>query len=84
MPRTYPDFRPQATRTASAAGRNLLLATALTTAAVLPLALPVLPAADVGWTYKVVHSNGETIGWPQLVQAVHAVWVSLPLAQRAR
>ena len=64
MPRTYPDFRPQATRTASAAGRNLLLATALTTAAVLPLALPVLPAADVGWTYKVVHSNGETIGWP--------------------
>ena len=63
--------------------RNLLLATALTTAAVLPLALPVLPAADVGWTYKVVHNNGETIGWPQLVQAVHAVWVSLPPAQRA-
>ena len=33
--------------------RNLMLATALTTAAALPLVLPVLPAADAGWTYKV-------------------------------
>ncbi len=46
--------------------RNLLLATALTTAAALPLALPVLPAADAGWTYKVVHNIGETMGRPHL------------------
>ena len=63
--------------------RNLLVAAALTTAAALPIVLPVLPAADVGWTYKVAQNNGESIGWPQLVQTVHRVWVSLPPAQRA-
>jgi 4-amino-4-deoxy-L-arabinose transferase-like glycosyltransferase len=63
--------------------RNLMLATALTTAAVLPIVLPVLPAADIGWTYGVNQENGESIGWPQLVQAVDKVWVSLPPAQRA-
>ena len=63
--------------------RNLMLATALTTAAALPIVLPVLPAADAGWTYKVSTANGESVGWPQLVQAVHTVWVSLPPAQRA-
>ena len=63
--------------------RNLLLATALTTAAALPLVLPVLPAADVGWTYQVDPINGDSIGWPQLVQAVQKAWLSLPPAQRA-
>ena len=63
--------------------RNLMLATALTTAAALPLVLPVLPAADVGWTYKVDPINGDSIGWPQLVQAVQKAWLSLPPAQRA-
>jgi len=63
--------------------RNLMLATALTTAAALPIVLPVLPAADVGWTYSVNTDSGESVGWPQLVQAVHTVWVSLPPAQRA-
>ncbi len=63
--------------------RNLMLATALTTAAALPLVLPVLPAADVGWTYQVDPVNGDSIGWPQLVQAVQKAWLSLPPAQRA-
>jgi hypothetical protein len=45
--------------------------------------LPVLPAADVGWTYKFSADNGETIGWPQLVRTVHGVWFSLPPVQRA-
>ncbi len=45
--------------------------------------LPVLPAADIGWTYTVNQENAESLGWPQLVQAVHHVWVSLPPAQRA-
>jgi Dolichyl-phosphate-mannose-protein mannosyltransferase len=63
--------------------RGLLLATAATTAALLPLVLPVLPAADIGWTYTVNQENAESLGWPQLVQAVHKAWVSLPPAQRA-
>ena len=33
--------------------RNLMLATALTTAAALPVVLPVLPPAGTGWTYKI-------------------------------
>ena len=63
--------------------RNLLLATAVTTAAVLPLALPVLPASDIGWTYKSNPQLAESIGWPQLVSTVRTVWNSLPPSQRA-
>ena len=63
--------------------RNLMLATALTTAAALPIVLPVLPAADVGWTVTINGDSAESIGWPQLVQTVHTVWLSLPPAQRA-
>jgi Dolichyl-phosphate-mannose-protein mannosyltransferase len=60
--------------------RNLLLATAVTTAVYVPLVLPVLPPADVGWNSLL----REEIGWPQLVRTVDAVWTSLPPAQRAR
>ena len=63
--------------------RNLMLATALTTVAALPIVLPVLPAADVGWTSTVNGDSAESIGWPQLVQTVQQVWLSLPPAQRA-
>ena len=63
--------------------RNLMLATALTIAAALPIVLPVLPAADVGWTATISGDSAESIGWPQLVQTVHTVWLSLPPAQRA-
>jgi hypothetical protein len=63
--------------------RNLVLASAVMTAATLPLALPVLPVADVAWTYKVNPNLGETIGWPQLARTVDAVWTSLPPGQRA-
>ena len=58
--------------------RDLMLATALTTAVALPLVLPVLPAADIGWTYKVNQELAESIGWPQLVGTVRTVWASLP------
>ncbi len=61
--------------------RNLLLATAVTTAAALPLVLPVLPATDIGWTYKVNSTVAESIGWPQLVRTVRTVWTSLPPRQ---
>lgn len=63
--------------------RVLMLATALTTAAAVPLALPVLPASDVGWTYKVNPVLAQSIGWPQLVSTVRTVWDSLPPGQRA-
>jgi len=63
--------------------RNLLLASALTTAVALPITLPVLPAADIGWTYKINPTMGETVGWPQFVRTVAGVWKSLPARQRA-
>ena len=58
--------------------------TALTTVAALPLVLPVLPAADIGWTYKVNQVPAESVGWPELVHKVSTVWYSLPPAQRAK
>ncbi len=63
--------------------RNLLLATGLTTAVALPIVLPVLPAADIGWTYKLNQDPAESIGWPQLVATTRTVWASLPSRQRA-
>jgi hypothetical protein len=60
--------------------RNLLLATAVSTAVFVPLVLPVLPAADVGWNSLL----REEVGWPQFVRTVDAVWTSLPPGQRAR
>ncbi|HKD89698.1 MAG TPA: glycosyltransferase family 39 protein [Streptosporangiaceae bacterium] len=62
---------------------TLVLATALTTLGALPIVLPVLPAADIGWTYKVNQVPGESIGWPQLITTVRGVWLSLPARQRA-
>jgi len=64
--------------------RNLLLASALTTAVAVPLVLPLLPVADIGWTYKINATLGETVGWPRLVRTVDGVWKSLPARQRAR
>jgi hypothetical protein len=61
--------------------RNLLLATAVTTAVALPLALPVLPPAGIGT--KVNPELAESIGWPQLVSTIRTVWTSLPPRQRA-
>jgi hypothetical protein len=64
-------------------GPRPALATAATTAATLPFVLPVLPAADTGWIHPINQTPAESIGWPQLVQAVHRAWISLPPAQRA-
>lgn len=63
--------------------RNLLVATGISVAAALPLVLPILPASDIGWTYKVNNTAAEGIGWPQLVDTVSTVWKSLPAKQRA-
>lgn len=63
--------------------RRLLVATAIATVVLALTALPVLPPADVAWTYKISQVSGETIGWPQLVRTVRTVWLSLPPRQRA-
>lgn len=64
--------------------RNLLLVTGVLTALALPGALPVLPAADLARTfYKSNATPLETVGWPELVRTVDAVWTSLPPSQRA-
>jgi hypothetical protein len=63
--------------------RHLLVATALTTAAALPFTLPVLPASDIGFTYRLDPVLGQSIGWPRLVQTVRIAWTSLPARQRA-
>jgi len=63
--------------------RNLLLATAVSSAVFLPVLLPVLPPADIGQNSKVNAELAESIGWPQLVSTVRTVWTSLPPRQRA-
>lgn len=63
--------------------RRLLLTTAVTTAVALPIVLPVLPVADIGWTYQVNSTAAESVGWPQLVSTVRSVWTALPPRQRA-
>ena len=63
---------------------RLYALTALTTAVALPIVLPVLPAADIGWTYKVNQVPAESVGWPELVHTVSTVWYSLAAAQRAK
>jgi 4-amino-4-deoxy-L-arabinose transferase-like glycosyltransferase len=63
--------------------RNLVIAIALTTAAAVPIVLPVLPVTDIGWTYKINQVQAESVGWPQLVGTVRAVLRSLPPGQRA-
>jgi len=63
--------------------RGLAVATVITTAASALVVLPVLPPANVGWTYKTSAVSGESIGWPQLVGTVRAAWLSRPARQRA-
>ncbi len=64
--------------------RNLVLATAVLTAVTLPLTLPVLPPAGLARTFYTSNPTPlETIGWPQVVRTVDAVWTSLPPSQRA-
>jgi 4-amino-4-deoxy-L-arabinose transferase-like glycosyltransferase len=62
---------------------RLFVLTALTTAVALPLVLPVLPANDIGWTYKINEEPAEAVGWPELTHSVATVWHSMPASQRA-
>jgi Dolichyl-phosphate-mannose-protein mannosyltransferase len=57
---------------------------AISTVVALPVVLPVLPPSSVRATYNLNQTNGESIGWHELVADVGKVWRSLPPATRAR
>ena len=53
---------------------------AVSTAVALPIVLPVLPPADIGWTYAINQVPGESLGWNSLVRDVDHAWDALPPA----
>lgn len=64
--------------------RRLLVAAIVTAGAVgLVIALPILPADDVGPLLAVNPDVGETIGWPDLARTVAVVDRTLPDSSRA-
>lgn len=63
--------------------RRLAVATAVSVAAAVAIVLPVLPPADIGWTYGINQVPGESLGWHQLVATVDRAWLALPPDQRA-
>jgi hypothetical protein len=63
--------------------RRLAVATAVSVAAAIPIVLPILPAADIGWTYGINQVPGESVGWHQFVATVDRAWLALPAEQRA-
>lgn len=64
--------------------RKLVLWTGLSTAAALPIVVPVLPASAIGWTYGINQVPGESVGWPGLVNTVRGVWTSLTPQEQAQ
>ncbi|MFJ3306862.1 hypothetical protein ACIPSA_27795 [Streptomyces sp. NPDC086549] len=63
--------------------RGLMIGTAVSAALSAVIVLPVLPPADVAWTYGTSPISGETLGRPQPVGTVRQVWTGLPAGQRA-
>jgi hypothetical protein len=63
--------------------RSLLAGVALTTLAALPLVLPVLPASDIDWTYRVNQVPAESVGWPELVSTVRKAWEGMSASEQA-
>jgi hypothetical protein len=59
----------------------VLAATALTTALILPVVLPIQPASTLSVS-QATSPLGEEVGWPDMVDTVATVWFSLPATQR--
>lgn len=72
----------QRMRARNASSRGLLAWTGVSVAVALPLVLPVLPPADIGWTYAINQVPGESVGWNDFVQQVQRSWVALPATTR--
>lgn len=63
-------------------GRRLMIAaTAVGLSAGLFVALPLLPRASMS-TFDATGELGETVGWPELIEQVSAVYESIPTAER--
>lgn len=62
--------------------RTLVVGMVVTVGAALPVALPVLPASNTAWVYKLNQVPGESVGWPELVHTVAAAWHQLPEGAR--
>ncbi|MFE3518623.1 ArnT family glycosyltransferase [Streptomyces sp. NPDC059166] len=63
--------------------RGLMTATAVSSALLALVVLPVLPASAAAWTYGINANSGNSIGWPQLVGTVKQVWTEIPARRRA-
>jgi 4-amino-4-deoxy-L-arabinose transferase-like glycosyltransferase len=63
--------------------RGLAVATAVNSAVMALLILPVLPPTGIGPRHAMDSTLAETVGWPQLVESVRTVWLSLPAGQRS-
>jgi 4-amino-4-deoxy-L-arabinose transferase-like glycosyltransferase len=63
--------------------RGLAVGTAVNGAVMAVLILPVLPPTGIGPRHAMESTLAETVGWPQLVDTVRTVWLSLPSGQRS-
>ncbi|MEU9362278.1 glycosyltransferase family 39 protein [Streptomyces sp. NPDC048301] len=63
--------------------RGLMVGTAVSATLLAVVVLPVLPRSAVAWTYGVNTNSGESLGWPQVADAVQRVWSGLPPERRA-
>jgi hypothetical protein len=63
--------------------RGVAVATAVNSAIMALLVLPVLPPTGLGPKHAMDSTLAETVGWPQLVGTVATVWASLPPDQQA-
>jgi 4-amino-4-deoxy-L-arabinose transferase-like glycosyltransferase len=62
---------------------TVAVATALTTALLAVVLLPVLPPSGIGPQHAMDETLAETVGWPELVDTVGGVWNTLPPQQQA-
>jgi 4-amino-4-deoxy-L-arabinose transferase-like glycosyltransferase len=63
--------------------RSLAVGLTISVLVTLLFTLPVLPARTAGAFNGINTVPAETVGWPELVRSVAAVWHSLPAQQRA-
>lgn len=61
---------------------TVTVATALTTALLAVVLLPVTPPSGIGPRHEMEETLAETVGWPELVDTVGTVWNSLPPQQQ--
>lgn len=63
--------------------RSLMTGLIIATLVALPIVLPILPPRAIAWTSPIDPVQVETVGWPEFVRSVAAVWSTLPAEQRS-